>query len=145
MNYAGNNLEEMNTVGHQIARTLCGGSVVTLEGNLGAGKTTLVKAIALALGIQEDVISPSFGLMHIYDVNEHDTISKLVHIDTYRIKNSDELIEIGLEDYLNNPKTLTIIEWPELAMPILEKKSLINIVLSDNNGIRTISVTPPVK
>jgi tRNA threonylcarbamoyladenosine biosynthesis protein TsaE len=89
--------------------------VVALTGDLGAGKTQLTKGIAFALGIAKDELhSPTFSLANEYDV----TIPELGrlrfnHLDAYRFEDPDELLELGIEDYLYAPNTITILEWAE--------------------------------
>ncbi len=115
-----------------------------MEGNLGAGKTTLVKGLAKALGIKKNITSPTFALMNIYECpakktkQKFDTklaIKKLAHIDTYRLKNEEELIDIGIEDYLGAPDTLCVIEWPERITGLLKNKKIkkIRIEHAENN------------
>jgi tRNA threonylcarbamoyladenosine biosynthesis protein TsaE len=91
-------------------------SIILLNGELGSGKTTLVKYFCQHLDITESVSSPSFGL-----VNEYRTNSlSLFHFDLYRIKNIEELFEIGFEEYFNQD-AICMIEWPEIALPIINK------------------------
>lgn len=100
-----------------------------LFGDLGAGKTTLVKGIAEYFGINpNDVVSPTFTLMQVYEIRhtKYD-IRKLVHIDTYRLKNEEQLIEIGAEDYLGDENTVCLVEWPEKLVSLLESKKILNI------------------
>lgn len=132
--------------GKKIAVDLKGGDVVCLYGELGAGKTTLVKGIAEGLGVKEEITSPTFTLMNIYKIeprppttplregNHHLPpttyhLQALVHIDTYRLKDEAELIQIGVEDYLGRPETVTIIEWPEKIERLLKGKRVIKIWL----------------
>jgi tRNA threonylcarbamoyladenosine biosynthesis protein TsaE len=86
-------------------------TVVGLEGDLGAGKTILTKAIAKELGVLETVVSPTFVIAKYYDATDHFT--KLVHIDAYRIESETELQPLHWESILSQPNTLVIIEWPE--------------------------------
>jgi len=118
-----NNLQTIN-LGKKIARQLKGGEVLTLSGDLGAGKTTLTKGLALGLGIKKLVISPTFLLLRLYKINnkKKPTIKYLVHIDCYRLKGGDELIDIGADEYFNRPDTVVVIEWPERVKKILPKK-----------------------
>jgi tRNA threonylcarbamoyladenosine biosynthesis protein TsaE len=89
-----------------------GATIVALEGNLGAGKTTVTKSIAALLGVQETVVSPTFVIAKFYPT-VHDTFETLVHVDAYRIESLDELGPLGWEKLLQQPKTLIIVEWPE--------------------------------
>lgn len=87
--------------------------VIKLNGNLGAGKTTLIKEI-LKLNTTDDITSPTFAL-----VNEYHGKYKIYHIDFYRINTIDELYDIGLTDYFIEENTITFIEWADLFPDIL--------------------------
>lgn len=119
--------EETKTVAQAFAGTLTGGMVVCLHGDLGAGKTTFVKGLAEGLGLTDEMPSPTFTLMNTYRVDNHPLIQTLVHIDTYRLKDERELLEIGVEDYLGQPGVVTLIEWPEKLTSLLENKKVTNV------------------
>src|SRR4051812_11428104 len=87
-------------------------TVVALSGDLGAGKTTLTQAIARELGIRETVISPTFVIMKIYEL-EKEAWKHLVHIDAYRLESSRELERLGWAEIIADPENLVLIEWPE--------------------------------
>ena len=133
-------------VGNTLASTLKGGDIVALRGELGAGKTTLMKGIAEFFGIDpKDVVSPTFTLMQEYKIkrSKDQKITRLIHIDTYRLKSEDELVEIGVEDYLGEPETVCVIEWPEKMMGLLGVEKYGNIVdinIYDEYGKRNIRV-----
>src|SRR5688572_5909718 len=84
------------------------GSLIALTGPLGAGKTTLVQALAKALGSNVQVSSPTYTLIHEYPTPQ----GTLVHIDAYRLPSTDALFDFGLEDYLERSR-LIVIEWGE--------------------------------
>ena len=109
--------------GRHLAHSLSGGMVVTLQGDLGAGKTTLVKGLAEGLGIREVITSPTFVLMRFYDTGNKD-IKRLCHIDAYRLTSAQDLQMIGVEEYINNPDTLTVIEWPERVEGIIPEGAI---------------------
>lgn len=90
-----------------------GATVVTLSGDLGAGKTAFVKGVAQALGVHEHVTSPTFVIMKMYPLEGR--FKKLVHIDAYRLKGEHHLKVLGWEELLRDPKNLICIEWPEQA------------------------------
>src|SRR5580704_11711709 len=90
------NLEETLEFGEQLARELQRGDVIALSGELGAGKTALVKGLARGLGIALDVTSPTFTLIHEYKGGR----LPLYHIDLYRIRGEKEAIALGLDEYL---------------------------------------------
>lgn len=100
--------------GQQLAESLQPGDVLALSGDLGAGKTCLVKGIAAGLGIQQDITSPTFTLINEY----RDGRLPLAHIDLYRLDSVREALNIGIEDYLGGPG-VTIIEWAERIETIL--------------------------
>lgn len=132
--------EETAEFGKNLSPKLKGGDILLLEGELGAGKTTLVKGLAAGLGITYEITSPTFTLMNTYPVNS-DKIKTLVHIDTYRLKDEEELIEIGAEDYLGKPDTLCIIEWPEKIAGLLNGQKTITITIDHSeNDQRKINI-----
>ncbi len=91
----------------------------TLEGNLGAGKTALVKAICLKLGTKEPATSPSFSIVNQYAYKGQDELEQLIyHIDLYRLKNLQEALDIGIEDYLYDDN-YCFIEWPDIAQSLM--------------------------
>ena len=96
----------------KLVRKLGAIHVIALEGCLGAGKTVFVKGIAKGLGVKHLIQSPTFVIMRVYPV-KHRSIRTLVHVDCYRLKDSRELMDIGLQDYLEDPSTLTVIEWAD--------------------------------
>lgn len=87
-------------------------TVVTLTGDLGAGKTTFVQKLATALGVREVVQSPTFTIFKIYDT-EHKLFKTLVHMDAYRIEDISELRPLNFYEILKSPNTLFCIEWAE--------------------------------
>ena len=98
--------ETTREIGHKLADLLPNGSVVLLMGDLGAGKTTLVRGVAEALGIEEKITSPTFNIMKIYFKGKR----VLIHIDAYRLEDNDS--DIGLDEFIGTDKGLTFIEWP---------------------------------
>jgi len=129
-------LTEKQTIqfGKKIAKNLRPGDILCLCGNLGTGKTTLVKGIAQGLRIKKNITSPTFTLMNIYDTrNTEYRICHLAHIDTYRLKSERELIEIGVEDYLGAPDTVCVIEWPEKIRGLLKGKHAKSIKIKTIN------------
>jgi len=97
-------------------------------GEMGAGKTTLIKAMCLALGIEEPTSSPTFAI-----VNEYQGKQKIYHFDLFRLKNRQELLDIGFEEYLSGDHYI-FIEWPAIAEPVFWHYNFgrISIELSEN-------------
>jgi tRNA threonylcarbamoyladenosine biosynthesis protein TsaE len=105
-------------LGRRIGGRLPRGAVLSLEGVLGSGKTTLVKGIALALEIEEAVTSPTFTLISRYRGRREGQELELVHIDLYRIGGQQELEDLGLDEVLAGD-AVTVIEWGEKARAFL--------------------------
>ena len=105
----------------KFAKTLKPGTVITLEGGLGSGKTTFIKGIALGLGLknQDEVKSPTFAIMHVYP-----TKPKLYHFDLYRFENPKDAEAIGFEEFTNDPETVSCVEWPERAGAFIPRSAL---------------------
>tara|TARA_B100002051_G_C16561710_1_gene547892 strand:+ start:84 stop:497 length:414 start_codon:yes stop_codon:yes gene_type:complete len=106
-------------------------------GNMGVGKTTLIKELAKQLGVKETSSSPSFSI-----VNEYDTpLGAIYHFDFYRIKDINEAFDIGLEDYLYSGNYV-FIEWPEKIEKLLPENANKLKIEIDKNGSRTLKFMP---
>lgn len=101
-----NGVEETYKLAGLLADELHGGEVILLEGDLGAGKTTFTKGLARALDIEDEVTSPTFTILNVYE----DGRLKLNHLDMYRVESSEELAELGIEDCFDD-ESVTVIEW----------------------------------
>ncbi len=93
--------------------------VISLSGELGAGKTTLTQEIAGLLGIKEKVVSPTFVIMKRYETTSQD-FKYLIHIDAYRLDSSQELLALGWKELMENEENLVVLEWPERVPECLE-------------------------
>lgn len=123
-------LAAMDRLGRAIADVLRAGDVVALEGGLGAGKTTLARAIIAALGHEGEVPSPSFAIIEPYDPpppGQPGVRLPLVHADFYRLNHPDEAHEIGLDDYREG--AVLIAEWPDHAGGFAHEASCLSIAL----------------
>ena len=114
-------------------------TVICLNGELGSGKTTFVKACAKILGVAENVISPTFLILKTF-ATKHKKYKLLHHIDAYRLKNADELRALGFETLLSNPRNLIFIEWPERVSEILPKTTIPIQFLFINESSRDIDI-----
>ena len=94
------------------ARDKSHATLVALRGDLGAGKTTFTQALARELGIAATVQSPTYILMRKYQITNH-KFQTLIHIDAYRLENPKEFAALQPEQFLKDPKTLVVVEWPE--------------------------------
>ncbi len=127
-------INELKKVAQTIAGILQAGDVLSLRGDLGAGKTTFVQAIAKAMGIHERVTSPTFSL-----VNYYEGTPPLWHLDLYRLEAPEELEDIGYEDYFYPENAITFIEWAEKADYYLPDDVYeIDIIHEENTRAMTI-------
>jgi tRNA threonylcarbamoyladenosine biosynthesis protein TsaE len=112
------NINDIDIVAQQVIDTIMQNNAATcvcLIGNMGAGKTTLVKAMVKALGVTDNVSSPTYAI-----INQYQNINNkpIYHLDIYRVKSIDEAIEAGVEDVILS-NNICFIEWPQLIMPLL--------------------------
>ncbi len=113
-------LDALTTHGATIAHALHAPALVTLRGELGAGKTTLVQAICKALGVTDAVTSPTFAL-----IQEYPTASaRVVHCDLYRLESPADVASLGLDDMLSDPSVILLVEWPDRAGALLPEPTL---------------------
>jgi len=110
--------EETMSLGEKLAHTLPSGITLTLTGDLGAGKTTLVRGVAKGLDIKDVVQSPTFNIMKIYLKGNR----PLIHIDAYRLADIDT--DIGLDEYIGYETGITVIEWPMFIKNLIPQNSL---------------------
>lgn len=108
--------------------------IIILKGDLGAGKTTLVKAIFAALGAADQVSSPTFGIANEIQLPE----TTAYHLDLYRIEHADELAQFGFEEYLYSAG-YCFIEWPEVAMDYIPKSH--HTISIETTGVTTRKIT----
>ena len=107
MVYISNSAAETEAIGAEFAKTLTGGAVIAMYGDLGAGKTAFVRGMARGMGLECRVSSPTFTI-----VNEYLGDRELIHFDMYRLQSADELFDIGWEDYIARGAVCAV-EWSE--------------------------------
>lgn len=137
---------ELAQLAARLAACLPAHAFVALHGDLGAGKTTFVKAVAAAVGIDPaDVVSPTFGLIHLHDAPAVSPPVHLVHADLYRLTSLDDLREIGWDDATAarpQARAWTFVEWPERITDALPADRLdIEIAIVSETG-RRLTLTP---
>lgn len=113
--------DETVEFGKKLSSQLKQGDVVSLYGDLGSGKTQLVKGICLGLGVKQTVNSPTFIIVNEYSSTNFPAI---YHFDLYRMKSQDEILETGFQDYLAG-NSITLIEWPEKIEDLLPENTVI--------------------
>jgi tRNA threonylcarbamoyladenosine biosynthesis protein TsaE len=112
------NEKETMKIGLLLSEKCQGGEVFSLSGELGSGKTSLVKGMAQGLKIKKEVTSPTFIICNIYKGEKN-----LIHIDAYRLENKEDLKNIAFFDYLKDPKNIIAIEWGNKIEKYLPKKT----------------------
>jgi tRNA threonylcarbamoyladenosine biosynthesis protein TsaE len=129
-------------VGRKLARLLAPPQLLLLRGDLGTGKTTLVKGIAQALDAAEpdEVTSPTFTLIHEYDGSLDGKPVKLFHLDVYRLEGERQLETLGLDELLT-PDALVLVEWGEKFKSIRKKATGEIAIVSEGGDSRKITVT----
>ncbi len=100
--------EETAGLACKVAQKIREGTVLCLEGDLGAGKTLFVRSLAKTLGVEGEVTSPTFNLMNVYE-----GICPIFHFDLYRLEREEELDDIGFYEYTEAPEGIVLIEWPD--------------------------------
>ena len=139
--YTSNSKEETQKIASNFAKSLKGGEVLCFYGNLGTGKTTFIQSLAKALGVKENVTSPTYVLIKKYKTaNKKSIPSKKVvakniqypisniqffyHMDAYRLGSSQEALDLGLEEIWNDPANIIAIEWADKISDILPKNKI---------------------
>ena len=134
-----NNLEEIGAVAEEFIRlAMQEDTVFAFNGQMGAGKTTFIKALCEALGVSEVVTSPTFSIVNEYRSDE--TGELIYHFDFYRIKKLDEVYDMGYEDYFYSG-ALCFIEWPELVEEVLPGDAVKVTIEEMEDGTRSIQLS----
>lgn len=136
MNKVLKDLSSTEEFGREFAEGLKAGSTIALIGPLGAGKTTLTKAIAKGLGVTETITSPTFTVVCEYETGR----LPLYHFDVYRVNDEDELFELGVEEYFHKGG-VCLVEWADLVMDLLPEDTIVlRLDYGENEEERTISI-----
>lgn len=140
------NEDQLKKFAQEIAAKLHGGEVFGLVGDLGAGKTTFVQALAKALGVHGRITSPTFVLMNVYARKDQRPVTRdqlvrkigtaknsqlstlssrlsFVHIDAYRLSNPQSLLDIGAGEYFGDPQSIVVVEWADRVKTILPRST----------------------
>jgi tRNA threonylcarbamoyladenosine biosynthesis protein TsaE len=128
--------EQTQQLGKYLGNLARAGDVFLLTGNLGSGKTCLTQGIAWGLDVKEYAFSPSFVIAREY----HGRLT-LYHIDFYRLNRVEEIVDLGLEEYLYG-KGVCVVEWAEKGMAVLPKEHLLINLSYMSDTVRTISLEP---
>jgi len=137
--YIVKNLKDTDKVAQILAESLKGGETIALTGNLGSGKTAFVKALAKGLGIKENITSPTFVLLKVYNIN-YKSVNKFVHVDCYRLRGQEDLFDIGLGDYLNYDNIIVALEWADKIVNLPKNTIFVDIKIVDKDK-RSIKIS----
>lgn len=130
-------LETIRQTAHAFISQMDDRTVFAFHGNMGAGKTTFIKAVCEALGVEDVITSPTFAIVNEYtSLTTGDTI---FHFDFYRIKKLEEVYDMGYEEYFYSGG-LCFIEWPELVEGLLPEDALKVNITTNDDGSRTIKM-----
>lgn len=136
MEYHTHNERETELVGENLARELTAGMVIAFTGDLGAGKTAFTRGLARGLGVTERVTSPTFAIVNEYIGGR----LPLFHFDMYRLESSEELFDIGWEDYLRRGGVCAV-EWSEKVADALTDAWRVDIRRGETEQERSITVS----
>ena len=134
MIYYSQSEKETKQLGFNLSKKVVKGSVISLRGSLGAGKTVFAKGFAEGLGITEAIVSPTFTL-----VQEYDGVLKMYHLDLYRLSGEDEFESMGGEDFLYTDG-VTLIEWSEKIEDMLPDNTIFINITIDKDLKRIIDI-----
>jgi tRNA threonylcarbamoyladenosine biosynthesis protein TsaE len=126
---------ETHALGQRLGTLLRAGDVVVLDGELGTGKTVVAKGIAVALGVTDPVVSPTFTV-----VREYDAPTPLVHVDVYRLDRLQELHDLGFDDLVGE-EAVTVVEWGDRVSAVLPSDRLrVLLEAGDGDDDRVVSI-----
>ncbi|PKQ62793.1 tRNA (adenosine(37)-N6)-threonylcarbamoyltransferase complex ATPase subunit type 1 TsaE [Labilibaculum filiforme] len=131
-----NSLKEINAVAKKFLSLVGNKRVFALYGAMGVGKTTFVKAICEAMGVEDTINSPTFSIVNEYHTSKEEII---YHFDFYRIEDVKEAYDFGYEDYFYG-NAMCFIEWPEKIESILPSDAVEVLFQEEKNGSRTITI-----
>jgi len=126
--------EETIELGESLSEFIEAGDIITLDGELAAGKTTFVKGILLGLNFENEVTSPTFTL-----INEYEARHRVIHMDCYRENNLQRWINLGIQDYFYSDD-VKLIEWPEIISTLIPKDRISIILTSVSEFERKIYI-----
>jgi tRNA threonylcarbamoyladenosine biosynthesis protein TsaE len=130
-------LDEIDNVAREFVEKYGSSRIVAFYGEMGVGKTTFIKALCRVMGIVDEVNSPSFAIVNEYHTAGDDII--IYHFDFYRLKNVEEALDIGYEEYIFSG-SYCFMEWPEKIEPVLPDERLDVLIEEQDDGTRIISV-----
>lgn len=113
------NIEDLEQVAQAVTEYFGEFEVYALDGEMGSGKTTFMRALGKVLKINEEVTSPTYSLVNEYSIDS--SIMRIFHFDLFRLKSIEELTDIGFEEYLHAPDVYVFVEWWQMAKELIEQ------------------------
>ena len=136
LSFASVTVDVLSEVAHDIVSHLSESKIILFYGEMGAGKTTLIKEICKQMGVVDTMSSPTFSVVNEYRTSDNKII---YHFDLYRIKNMEECLDLGMEEYLYSGN-YCFIEWPDVALPLLPEKYYSLHIKTSSDNMRSISL-----
>ncbi|MDA3815291.1 MAG: tRNA (adenosine(37)-N6)-threonylcarbamoyltransferase complex ATPase subunit type 1 TsaE [Patescibacteria group bacterium] len=144
MKYSSDSVEKTEEIAQRIIENLEGRNVVLLQGELGAGKTTFSQSALKFLGAKGPFTSPTFVIMKKYELGKFQILNSkfraVYHFDCYRV-GSQDIIDLGWEEIISNPRNLVLVEWPERIEEILPKNSVKISLEIESENERKINIS----
>ena len=134
LSFASVTTDVIHEVAHDIISAISESNIILFYGEMGTGKTTLIKEICKQLGVAGSMSSPTFSVVNEYKTSDNKII---YHFDLYRVKNIEECLDIGMEEYLYSGN-YCFIEWPEIALPLLPEKYYSLSIKAEKDNTRSI-------
>lgn len=140
MTFTSKSVTETERFAADLARTLQGGEVLALHGEMGAGKTHFVHGLVQGLGADPRIVSsPTFVLLNVYDT----PMLRVFHLDAYRVAGSEDFESIGFSELLEQPRAITIIEWPARVASLLPSRTIHIHITPTGPNSRTLQIARP--
>jgi len=147
LSFASVSLDVLDEVAKDIVAALEGRKIILFYGEMGSGKTTLIKEICKQLGVRDSMSSPTYAIVNEYHIDptqakptptpSKEESNKIYHFDLYRVKNLEECLDIGMEEYLYSGN-YCFIEWPDMAASLYPENT-VKVVIEGNGELRSIS------
>lgn len=135
-------LEQLPQFAETFWRFAKGCRVFAFHGEMGAGKTTLISALCRHKGVEDAVSSPTFSIINEYRYEENGVQQPIFHIDLYRLKDPEEVVQTGVEDCITSG-ALCLVEWPEKAPDLFDESTAHVFITAPDAQVRTVTLTAP--
>lgn len=135
-------LDQLPSFAADFWKMVTGYRVFAFHGEMGAGKTTLISALCHVKGVKDAIGSPTFSIINQYGYEENGQQKKIFHIDLYRLKDEEEIVQAGVEDCIYSD-AITLVEWPEKAPDLFDDNTVHIYIIAINDSQRSLKITLP--